>query len=317
MLHRTIAGFGPTVRARAGAGANHAKINGRRHFHIGTVVAWTADVIGSVHAVGLPWYISIPLVAAGVNFSIRLPILLYVSRLKQRRRQLRPLLAAWNLRHVINAPDFNQDEKRLTRLIDRSHRRIFKQWHVQKWKSFLSLLGAAPFLVVTQALRGLCGAPAFAATGLFEQSLDHGGCLWFVDLTAPDPYYALPLLCSVLMAHNIWGRLSQEELRELFMLSGTRPKSSKKRLELGLTRVTLFFPLIAAASAHLPSAVFLYWATTFGLGSVNSAISKWRVFEIDPSPHITVPEKAPTLRASLPYVLGYVQKRKKETETDP
>ncbi|RCI14303.1 hypothetical protein L249_6082 [Ophiocordyceps polyrhachis-furcata BCC 54312] len=312
MLHRTITGFGPTIRARAGAGAgaSHATMTGRRHFHLGTVFAWTADAMSSGHAIGLPWYIVIPLVAAGVNFAIRLPIHLYVSRLEQRRRQLRPLVAAWNVRHAINHPNFPEDKRRAVALAKRSRRRIFKEWHVQKWKSSLSMLSAAPFIVVTQALRGLCGAPAFAATGLFDQSLADGGCLWFVDLTAHDSYYALPLLCSGIMAYNIWGKLSRENLRELLTLNENRPKSSAERLKLRLTRVTLFFPLLAAASAYLPSAVFLYWATAFGLGSVNSAISRWRVFEIDPCPHITVPERAPKLRASLPYVLGRCPERK-------
>ncbi|RDA91702.1 hypothetical protein CP533_2354 [Ophiocordyceps camponoti-saundersi (nom. inval.)] len=297
MLRRSIAGSAPCIRARA--------------------VAWTAEAMSSGHAIGLPWYIVIPLVAAGVNFTIRLPIHLYVSRLDQRRRQLRPLLAAWVARHTAVDADILHDESRLSGLMKLSQRRIFKEWRVQRWKSFLPLLSAGPFLVVTQALRGLCGAPTFTATSLFDQSLAHGGCLWFVDLTAQDPYYALPLLCSALIAHNTWGKLSKEDFQALLALNDTRPKSTMERLQLGLTRGMILFPFIAAASAYLPSAVFLYWATTFGLGSVNSAISKWRVFELDPSPHIPILQTRPVVCPHLPFLRGPPLESKSRTKPDP
>ena len=31
---------------------------------------------------------------------------------------------------------------------------------------------------------------------LQAHSLTHGGMLWFPDLTLPDPYYGLPIMCA-------------------------------------------------------------------------------------------------------------------------
>ncbi|PFH60474.1 hypothetical protein XA68_10908 [Ophiocordyceps unilateralis] len=314
--HRTLTGLYPLARVRARQPSIRTQTDGRRHSHFGLVIASTADAISSLHAIGLPWYLVIPLVAAGVNFSIRLPIHLYVSNLNRTRRELRPLLAAWHARHMgsgtqgleaVAAPNF---ESRVAALNKKSRDRIFKEWRVQQWKSFMPILSVGPFLVVSQALRALCGAPSMAssdidtASGLFHQSLADGGCLWFVDLTAQDPYYALPLLCTALIAKNIWGRLSKDDFREVFALNDTRPKSPMHRLKLGVTRIMLFFPLVAAASAYLPSAVFLYWTTTFGLGSVNSAIATWRAPKIEAGSEISLPQKPPRIHANLPYLRG-------------
>jgi YidC/Oxa1 family membrane protein insertase len=39
--------------------------------------------------------------------------------------------------------------------------------------------------------------PCACVTTFQAYSLTQGGALWFTDLTAPDPYYGLPILCAL------------------------------------------------------------------------------------------------------------------------
>lgn len=145
-----------------------SSIPGRRSFHlsaVGDAVLWTADNITFIHHAGLPWYLSIPLVAVGVNFSFRLPIQYYTRRLVVTRNRLTPLVTAWSSRHAMTVKHGQgEDAERLWRLrvaglTERSRSRIYKSWGVQRWKSFAPFLSMAPFIIVSEALRRLCGAP--------------------------------------------------------------------------------------------------------------------------------------------------------------
>ncbi|KAF4582114.1 mitochondrial export translocase Oxa2 [Ophiocordyceps camponoti-floridani] len=313
MLRSNLAGLAPLARARvrqAPIRASQAQTAGRRHFHFEQVIASTAEALSSLHALGVPWYYVIPLVAAGVNFSIRLPIHIYVSVIARRRRQLAPLVYAWTVRHSRDQFHAHNSARHATSLAKKSRKRIYKTWGVQSWKLFLPLLSTGPFLVVTQALRGLCGTPTLAfldaesARGLVDRSMTDGGCLWFVDLAAQDPYYCLPLLCSVLAALNTWTKFSIQDIRELFTLNDTRPKTPMQRAKLSLTRLTLFFPMVAIFYAYLPSAIFLYWATTFGLGSINAALSNWCAPLMDIRTKLVMPQKTPRFHPNLPFLRG-------------
>ncbi|EHK45434.1 hypothetical protein TRIATDRAFT_221925 [Trichoderma atroviride IMI 206040] len=232
-----------------------SSVPGRRSFHlsaVGDAVLWTADNITFIHHAGLPWYISIPLVAVGVNFSFRLPIQYYTRRLVVTRNRLTPLVTAWSSRHAMTVKHGQgEDAERLWRLrvaglTERSRSRIYKSWGVQRWKSFAPFLSMAPFIIVSEALRRLCGAPTGWLSHSFglvdiqavssalelsrrylDESLMDGGCLWFTNLTAMDPYYALPVICSALLARTSWGRLPKDQLKALLSNSnGSRPDAS-------------------------------------------------------------------------------------------
>ncbi|OAQ73310.1 mitochondrial export translocase Oxa2 [Pochonia chlamydosporia 170] len=306
----------------------HRPTTSRRQFHlsaIGDAVVFTADSISSIHNAGVPWYLSIPLVALGVNFSFRLPIQYYTRRLVIKRNELNPLISAWSSRHAAAVPRGKDEQAerlwklRVAGLTEKSRRRIYKIWGVQRWKTLAPFLSMVPFVVVSEALRRLCGAPMgwishsiglasmdkvsstlSDASGLFNEELARGGCLWFVDLTAMDPYYVLPLLCSALLARTAWGRLSREQLRVLLSLDGSKaPKTPMVRIQTGIGRALLMIPLFPMLFADLPSAIFLYWATTFALNDVNESILE-RV----------VPKRAPKLKMvqrippALPYLRG-------------
>ncbi|KAI3395569.1 hypothetical protein diail_1081 [Diaporthe ilicicola] len=115
--------------------------------------------------------------------------------------------------------------------------------------------------------------------GLGELSLDpsfaSGGCLWFPDLLAPDPYHVLPFAVSgLLLMHLIPS--TEAELRSLFgmrppagsrnriVVAGARSRGSK-----ALRRALMVLALaIGPATMSLPAALHLYWASSVGCSLV-------------------------------------------------
>ncbi|KAL7810946.1 mitochondrial export translocase Oxa2 [Trichoderma aethiopicum] len=322
-----------TIRSRT-----NATVPGRRrNFHldaVGDAVLWTADSITFLHHTGLPWFVSIPLVAVGVNFTFRLPIQYYTRRLVVTRNKLTPLVTAWSARHAATVPQGQGEEAarlwrlRVAGLTERSRARIYKSWGVQRWKSFAPFLSMAPFIIVSEALRRLCGAPTGWLSHTFglvdaqavasavetsrrylDESLVDGGCLWFTDLTAMDPYFALPIICSALLARTSWGRLSKDQLRALLSVAPPQnPQSPAMRIRTSVGRTLLLVPLFPILFADLPSAIFLYWASTFALNDVNEAILG-RLFPQKPSETLMPTQKPPIV---LPYLRGQEVKASKE-----
>ncbi|OAA54052.1 mitochondrial export translocase Oxa2 [Cordyceps fumosorosea ARSEF 2679] len=247
----------------------------------------TAHAFASIHhAGGVPWYLTIPLVALGINVAVRLPMQLYMQSLDRRRAAIRPLVVAWSSRHA-SRPFAGPPERRTAHIVretERSRKRVYKAWGVPLWKQFIPLSSMLPFVVVSEALRRLSGvsmfdsaAAAAADTGeviaqapstLVDLSLQTGGCLWFTDLITPDAVLGLPLICSSLLAANLLSRMSVQQWRDILI---ERPayQSTSQRLLSGVVRLSIFLPLIPLCVTHLPASVFLYWAANFAFQLVN------------------------------------------------
>lgn len=268
---------------------------GRRNFSIAGTVTATADAFSWVHVnAGVPWYVAIPLLAIGVNATLRFPLQFYVAGLREKRRELNPLVAAWSRRHAstVTMEQGRDVPERILRLriassIEKSKRRIYKNWGVQRWKGFAPLLSMFPFVTISEALRRKCGAPvgwisqsagldSATTTSMFDPSLVNGGCLWFTDLSAMDPYFGLPIICSGLLIWNTWGKMSKEHLQALISLQPSDPSKVVvlTRLQKLVGRTMLMIPIMPLLFVDLPSAIFLYWAFSFGLTGVNDAILK-------------------------------------------
>ncbi|KAF5569679.1 mitochondrial export translocase Oxa2 [Fusarium phyllophilum] len=286
----------------------------RRNFSVasalGETVTATADGLSWAHSVGVPWYVAIPLLAVGVNATIRFPLQLYSARLREARKPLDPLITAWARRHImdgsLNSPELPDRVRslRLAGAVEKSKRRIFKTWGLQRWKGAAPLLGMVPFVTISEALRRKCGAPlgwishkiGLGDTGLgpsnsmFDQSLVDGGLFWFTDLASADPYYGLPVICSGILVWSIWARMPKEQIQALLRIqpSGSRMMVAP-RLQQLLGRVMLMMPLLPLLFADLPSAIFLYWGTSFALTRVNDFFIQ----------HLVTP-KTPDLRAPKP-----------------
>lgn len=284
---------------------------------------WTAEAVSSVHTFGLPWLLTIPLVAVGFNFSIRLPAQYYSRRLIYKRNRLNPLLTAWSSRHAQEASSIhdagsNRFKLHVARLTAKSRKRIYKTWGVQRWKSFASVLSIAPFVVVSESLRRLCGAPfgwvghfflksgadpTAVSAALFDETLTEGGISWINDLTLADPYYTLPLLCSAILARNSWGRLSTDQLRKLLGVNDTETMATPmSRVQTSIGRVLLLVPFFPILVADLPSAIFVFWATTFALNDVNESIMERLVPKANPK--LKPPQKMGKSTLELPYLRG-------------
>lgn len=294
-LHNTRLGLKPVPLLRVSSTAGS---RGRRDFHLssfaGGLVDYTAQTLSTVHQAGLPWYMTIPLLAVAVNFTVILPVGYCLRTLTNKRAELSPFKLAWNVRHQAATPP-RPDVDRQSRLLKvsllnlKTQRRLYKTWGCQLWKTFSILpVTFAPFLLVTEALRQMSGAPVSYLAGflvqarhavsshtssLFESSLAHGGTAWFVDLTAMDPYFILPLLCSGLLIRQLAARLTTRELRAVFSLDKRASNfSTMQRIQLAALRALFIMPLLPLVFADLPSAIFLYWGTAFGIRGVNAAI---------------------------------------------
>ncbi|KAM4059247.1 hypothetical protein HRG_007894 [Hirsutella rhossiliensis] len=315
----------PLARARPSPALARAT-QGRRQFHVvspGDAVAWAAETISSLHTFGLPWLLTLPLVAVGFNFSLRLPIQYYSRRLILTRNQLNPLLTAWSSRHASEASSIYRvrtarAKLHVARLTEKSRKRIYKAWGVQRWKAFASLFSIAPFIVVSEALRRLCGAPfgwighfflqsgadpAAVSAALLDETLADGGISWINDLTVADPYYTLPLLCSAILARNSWGRLSTDQLRKLLKVNDTEsPMTPISRVQTSIGRVLLLVPFFPILVADLPSAIFVFWATTFALNDVNESILERLVPKANPK--LKPPQSRTKSSLDMPYMRG-------------
>lgn len=267
----------------------------RRDFSIASVfgdtVTATADSLSWAHSLGMPWYVAIPLLAVGINATIRFPLQLYARRLREARTPLRPLLLAWGSRHRREMADaelsYRIKRLRMSGAIAKSSKRIYKAWGLQRWKSFVPLLGMVPFVTVSEALRRKCGAPLGwishqiglsnadsvtagfgAASSMFDESLVNGGLLWFTDLSSADPYYGLPVICSGILASSIWSKMPIKELLNILPKDGT-DRQFTNRLQILLGRTLLLMPALPILFADLPCAIFLYWSTSFALTWAN------------------------------------------------
>ncbi|KJZ80163.1 hypothetical protein HIM_00013 [Hirsutella minnesotensis 3608] len=274
-------------------------IRGRRQLHLSSIgdgITWTAESLSSIHAAGVPWLVTIPLVAVGVNFTLRLPVQYYLRQLAFKRKELEPLVKAWVIRHrneTLFRDEFRAEARwrlRVARLTGLSQKRIYKSWGCQRWKSSLVLLSFAPLIVISESLRRLCGAPLGMITRHFglgssgpeaasslsawaDRSLADGGVLWFVDLTAADPYMALPTICTLLLAYQVKQNMSLAQMRNYLSLDLTKKNLTvTARLQESLGRFILVTPLLPLLFSNLPSAIFVYWASSSALNLVNASI---------------------------------------------
>lgn len=336
-LHRGIRGVVLHAAARPRAPPEpRAAAAPRRRLHLGQpvellaaapgdAVAWAAGAIGSLHSFGLPWLLALPLTAAAFNFALRLPTRYYARRLTSRRARLGPLVYAWATRHAAAShPTQTADDVALR--IERSTRRIYKAWGVQRWKGLASLFSIGPFIVVSEALRRLCNCPpgwmthvlqagadpaAAPPASLFDESLTDGGISWINDLTAADPYCTLPLLCSAILARNVWGKLSVSQLRAL--LAGDdakKPSPLVVRVQAAVGRAALLLPILPLVFSDLPSAIFVFWAATFALNDLNDSVIDRLVPET--RPRLDKPPQRIQRIVELPYLRGNPPRLKTE-----
>jgi mitochondrial inner membrane protein COX18 len=92
-----------------------------------------------------------------------------------------------------------------------------------------------------------------------DPSMAIEGCLWFSDLTAPDPLHVLPVLLSVSLVANLIPATAEGRRQLLGLrMDETMPKS-RIRLQRMLLPIAA---LIGPWTMGLPSALHLYWLSS-------------------------------------------------------
>ena len=131
--------------------------------------------------------------------------------------------------------------------------KLFRKYDVNPLKSLiLPFIQMPVFMSMFFALRKM--------PDIFPDELKDGGILWFTDLTAPDPYYALPIFSGV-------SFLAMMELSKKSMMA-----SSPQQGQMMLNFFRGMGVLIVPFSMYFPTAVLTYWTVNNTFSLVQSAI---------------------------------------------
>ncbi|CAK7223244.1 hypothetical protein SBRCBS47491_005142 [Sporothrix bragantina] len=171
---------------------------GRRNFHFATIANATVDAaeatILQLHAVThTPWYITVPLVALGVNLVFRLPFSVHAREIAIKRARLGPLLQAWTTVHSqevikerktrsMGYMSMSSVQAEVIKRFKKTSNRVFSAFGVQQWKLYGNILALPPWLVIIEAIRRMCGAP----TGLLGMILRSSGSTAVAEAAAAE-----------------------------------------------------------------------------------------------------------------------------------
>lgn len=142
-------------------------------------------LLSSVHELGLPWWSSIVLVTLGAR-SLLIPLVVTSQKALAGLPAAKPEFEKLQQELLAN-PDMSPQEK--MRYRERTAE-IYKRHNISMTRGFIPTLFQLPlFMSFFFGLRRL--AVEFP-------SMKEGGTLWFTDLSAADPTYALPIITSCL-----------------------------------------------------------------------------------------------------------------------
>ncbi|GAB1312908.1 Mitochondrial inner membrane protein OXA1L [Madurella fahalii] len=138
-----------------------------------------------------------------------------------------------------------------------------------------------------------------------DPSMATGGCLWFPDLMAADPYHILPFALSAILVLNLLPR-SEVGIRSLFDLADKeRATVVQSKWSMRLRRGFLLVAMaVGPLTMDLPAALHLYWITSATLTGVETEIIK----RLLPMPKTVPPAKLTEKN------LMYIQPTREKTE---
>lgn len=269
-----------------------------------------AHGIISVHNVGMPWWVTIPVVAATVNFTIRLPIQLYAQKIRNERHKLQPLAYAWSTTirreaeqkiqmNSMTPAEQMKERREAWKRLGGVYKKMYKEFDCQTWKSFIPWVSMVPFVAFADAMRKIAGVSAFSGfqtpidllpstetamppeplelsdqLPVLDQSLLDGGLLWFSDLSAADPYCMLPLACMAVLGAQVWPKANvQYVVGQLLRRDPEKVETGYGKLQGTIQRAVILMPFFPLLWLNLPSAVVLYALTTFSFNALNSYLA--------------------------------------------
>ncbi|KAJ1982790.1 hypothetical protein H4R35_000149 [Dimargaris xerosporica] len=212
---------------------------------------------------GLPWWGALVVGTVLLRLTI-LPVAIYQQRAIRRQMALQPVVEAWvaTLRENLKSHSLSQGWSldRYRQEVQRHVRRQIGALYAQHdcrpiFRMVLPLVQVPLFLNTSFTIRRMCGLPLpwfdvvddVPAVPEFSQ----GGALWFTDLLAMDPTYALPVLVGATHLMNIQLNIAANRQVVVppyfpYLINGLRV------LSVG----------IVYAAAQLPAGVCLYWLTS-------------------------------------------------------
>ena len=133
---------------------------------------------------GFPWWASIVLTAVAVRVGL-LKFYIDAADTSAKMNALKPAMVPVMKR--ITAARIAEDRLELGRASQERHA-IFKNAGIKFYKVAIPLVQVPLGFGTFRLLRGMGYLPV--------PGLDQGGCLWFTDLTLPDPYGIIPIVTS-------------------------------------------------------------------------------------------------------------------------
>lgn len=244
---------------------------------------------------GVNYAITIGAITFGFR-TLMLPIFIKAQQNSSRMAHVKPEM------DVLKAKIDRLDPKDMQKQQDyaKEMQALFRKYDVNPLKSLiLPIIQMPVFMSMFFALRKM---PDF-----FQNELSDGGILWFTDLSAPDPYYALPIFSGL-------SFLAMMELSKKSMLA-----SSPQQGQMMLTVFRGMAFLIVPFSMNFPTCVLTYWTVNNTFSLVQSAafnnptIRKQLGIWETPKP---VPGAAPTKGMMEMLQDSMKDKRKEGTETN-
>jgi len=209
-------------------------------------MALVEALLTNVHeTTGMPWWLTIAVTTASVRLAL-LPLQVYQSKAIARMAAIKPQMdeLTTQMREASKKQTdkgYNDAEKARLALSA-----LMKHHNVSPWMSIVGALGQIPlwisfFFTMRHMVR--------EGGGL---GLDTGGVLWFTDLTARDPYFALPVICGT----TFFGMVS---LGDPGQAPGAPvdPKQATMKTFMKFVAVAM-----VPATAWFESGVFVYWIST-------------------------------------------------------
>ncbi|XP_077598575.1 mitochondrial inner membrane protein OXA1L isoform X2 [Stigmatopora nigra] len=248
-----------------------------------TPVGVVQNLLEFIHVdVGLPWWAAI-VVGTVVARMALFPLIVKGQREAAKLNNVMPEMSRLSAKMTEakqsgNKFDFAKAYSDLT---------LFQKKHdVNPFRGFLVPLVQAPvFISFFMALRKMAYLPV--------PSMQHGGALWFPDLTAADPYYILPLAVTGTMFFIL----------ELGAESGV--DNPNLRAMKTVFRIMPF--VVLPLTINFPTAVFTYWLTSNCVSLAQVALLKHPLVR----EKLGVPERIKHAAADLPQNDGFIESMKK------
>ncbi|KAL0470576.1 hypothetical protein QR685DRAFT_523997 [Neurospora intermedia] len=162
-------GFTAATQIRHRRNSPASSVPSQRRTFVNEAVTTVEQLLLAAQAnLHIPWYILVPGFGATISLIFRVPAAKYTQRLAQRRALLKPILMAWGRKHYQEVNYAKQADPvkhdyhpptEIMKRMEKTSKRLLKEWGVQPWKQFVPFLAFPGWLVGIEALRRLCGGP--------------------------------------------------------------------------------------------------------------------------------------------------------------